>query len=66
MQTMPKAILPDPRSVKSKFVSVVMAVPLLLLGMVSAGQAAVVFQDSFTNFTMGAQWQPYGAGAPDL
>jgi len=63
---MPKAILPDPRSVKNKFVSVVMAVPLLLLGMVSAGQAAVVFQDSFTNFTMGAQWQPYGAGAPDL
>jgi hypothetical protein len=38
----------------------------LLLGVASSLQAAIVFQDSFTNFTLGGQWEAYGAGAPDI
>jgi hypothetical protein len=38
----------------------------LLLGIVPLVRAAVVFEDSFTEFTLGAQWQAYGAGAPEL
>ncbi|MCX6922912.1 MAG: hypothetical protein NT154_06840, partial [Verrucomicrobia bacterium] len=38
----------------------------LLLGIASSSQAAILFQDSFTNFTLGGQWEGYGAGAPDI
>lgn len=38
----------------------------LLVGIVASASAATVFEDSFTEFTLGNQWQPHGAGAPDL
>ena len=38
----------------------------LLLGMVPALQAAVVFEDSFKTFALGTQWQAHGAGAPEV
>lgn len=38
----------------------------LLLGFTPALQAATVFEDGFTTFTLDDPWQPYGAGAPDL
>ena len=38
----------------------------LLLCIAPSLQAAIVFQDSFTNFTLGDRWQAHGAGAPDI
>ena len=37
-----------------------------LLGIAPSSQAAIVFEDSFTNFALGDRWQTHGAGAPDV
>jgi hypothetical protein len=38
----------------------------LFVGMASVMQGAVVFEDAFTEFSIGGQWQPYGAGVPEV
>jgi hypothetical protein len=53
-----KCILSPPRRVAATLA--------LLLPLAAALPAASVFRDSCTNFTLGNQWQAYGAGAPDL
>jgi hypothetical protein len=37
----------------------------LLLGVAVSAQAAVVLEDSFASFTLGAVWQAHGSGIPD-
>jgi len=46
--------------------STIVAALALLAGLAQPLRAATVFQDNFTNFTLGSQWIAYGTGAPDL